>query len=117
MKNTRFFSDLEAEKQEQINRADGEAKAILAVADAKAKSIEVVASSLKNKVRFFVAMLAPCYRVYIFDARCRKVLMLPRCPWPSNTFLHSINWPRLTIRLSYRIMLAIYRKRLLRFAN
>lgn len=42
----RFWT--EAEQQEQINRANGEARAILAVADAKAKSIEVIAKAIAD---------------------------------------------------------------------
>lgn len=45
-----FFA--EAEQQEQINRATGEARAILAVAEAKAKSIEVISKAIEeNEVR------------------------------------------------------------------
>lgn len=42
----------EAQKLEQINRADGEAKALFAVAEARAKSIEIVAQVLQNQVSF-----------------------------------------------------------------
>jgi hypothetical protein len=44
---------LEAEKQEQINRASGEAQAMLAIADARAKGLELVARPLKTKVIIF----------------------------------------------------------------
>lgn len=43
---------VEAEKQEQINKADGEAKALFAVAEARAKSIEIVSAVLQNQVLF-----------------------------------------------------------------
>ena len=39
----------EAQKQEQINQADGEAAAILAVAQSRAKGLEIVANSLGFK--------------------------------------------------------------------
>lgn len=41
----------EADQQEQINRAQGEANALLAVAEAKAKGIRIVADALKQTVK------------------------------------------------------------------
>lgn len=40
----------EAERQEQINKASGEAQAMLAIAEARAKGLELVARPLKTKV-------------------------------------------------------------------
>lgn len=42
----------EADQQEQINRAQGEANALLAVAEAKAKSIRLIADALKQTVKY-----------------------------------------------------------------
>lgn len=49
-----FFKTLtiEADQQEQINRAQGEANALLAVAEAKAKGIRLIADALKQTVKF-----------------------------------------------------------------
>jgi len=44
--------NVEAEQQEQINRAKGEANALLAVAEAKAKGIQLIADALKQTVKF-----------------------------------------------------------------
>jgi regulator of protease activity HflC (stomatin/prohibitin superfamily) len=44
---------LEAERQEQINRASGEAQAMLAIAEARAKGLELVARPLRTKVIIF----------------------------------------------------------------
>jgi len=43
---------VEADQQEQINRAQGEANALLAVAEAKAKGIRLIADALKQTVKF-----------------------------------------------------------------
>lgn len=43
---------LEAEQQEQINKAQGEANALLAVAEAKAKGIRLIADALKQTVKY-----------------------------------------------------------------
>lgn len=40
----------EAEKQEQINKASGEATAMLAVAEARSKGLQIVARALSVKV-------------------------------------------------------------------
>ena len=40
----------EAEKQEQINKASGEAQAMLAVAEARAKGLKVVGGALAQRV-------------------------------------------------------------------
>lgn len=44
------ISVTEAERQEQINKATGEAAALLAVAEARAKSLRMVADSLSSQV-------------------------------------------------------------------
>jgi regulator of protease activity HflC (stomatin/prohibitin superfamily) len=44
---------LEAERQEQINKASGEAQAMLAIAEARAKGLDLVARPLKTKVIVF----------------------------------------------------------------
>lgn len=41
---------IEAERQEQINKASGEANAMLAVADARARGILTIAKSLQDMV-------------------------------------------------------------------
>lgn len=43
---------LEAERQEQINKASGEAAAMLAVADARARGLATLAKSLEDLVSF-----------------------------------------------------------------
>lgn len=43
---------LEADQQEQINKAQGEANALLAVAEAKAKGIRLIADALKQTVKY-----------------------------------------------------------------
>jgi len=43
---------VEAEQQEQINKAQGEANALLAVAEAKAKGIRLIADALKQTVKY-----------------------------------------------------------------
>lgn len=43
---------LEADQLEQINRAVGEAEALLAVAKARAKGLNTVAEALKKPVRY-----------------------------------------------------------------
>lgn len=48
---TIFF--LEADQQEQINKAQGEANALIAVAEAKSKSIRLIADALKQTVKLF----------------------------------------------------------------
>lgn len=70
----------EAERQEQINKASGEAAGILAVAEARAKGLKMVASSLtikdgKNAASFSVAE----QYVTAFDklARTTNTLILP----------------------------------------
>lgn len=45
-----YFYYLEADQQEQINKAQGEANALLAVAEAKAKGIRLIADALKQTV-------------------------------------------------------------------
>lgn len=71
---------LEAERQEQINKASGEAAAMLAVADARAKGLAMVAQSLmlkdgKNAASFSVAE----QYVNAFNklARTNNTLILP----------------------------------------
>jgi hypothetical protein len=49
---------LEAERQEQINKASGEAQALLAIAEARAKGLELVARPLKTKVTFLTFSLS-----------------------------------------------------------
>jgi hypothetical protein len=44
----------EAERQEQINKASGEAQAMLAIAEARAKGLELVAKPLKTKVTVLI---------------------------------------------------------------
>lgn len=48
---------LEAERQEQINKASGEAQAMLAIAEARAKGLDLVARPLKTKVTFLTFSL------------------------------------------------------------
>lgn len=50
----KLLSCAEADKLEQINRADGEAKAILSVAESRAKSIDTIGQVLTSVVRYFV---------------------------------------------------------------
>ena len=47
---TNLFILTEAEQQEQINKATGEAAALLAVAEARAKGLRMVADSLTSQV-------------------------------------------------------------------
>jgi hypothetical protein len=49
---------LEAERQEQINKASGEAQALMAIAEARAKSLELVARPLKTKVTILTFSLS-----------------------------------------------------------
>lgn len=44
------ISFAEAEQQEKINKANGEATALLTVANAKAKGLEIIAKSLSHEV-------------------------------------------------------------------
>lgn len=44
---------LEAERQEHINKASGEAAAMIAVADARARSLQAIAKSLAHTVRAY----------------------------------------------------------------
>lgn len=47
-----FFSLIsEAQRQEQINKASGEATAILALADARARGLQTIAKSLNSEVK------------------------------------------------------------------
>jgi hypothetical protein len=48
----------EAERQEQINKASGEAQAMLAIAEARAKGLELVARPLKTEVTFLTFSLS-----------------------------------------------------------
>lgn len=43
----------EAEKQEQINKASGEAQAMLAVAEARARGLKMIANALADRVSYF----------------------------------------------------------------
>jgi len=45
-----MIDSLEGEKQEIINQAVGEAEGLIARAEARAKSLEVLSSALENKV-------------------------------------------------------------------
>lgn len=70
----------EAEKQEQINQANGEAIGIIAKAEARAKGLEIIAGSLskvdgKNAAALNVAELY----VHAFDklAKTNNTLILP----------------------------------------
>lgn len=60
-----YFSKLsihfiEAKKQEQINNAEGEAKALFAVAEARAESIEIVANALRSQVLMYLSVCVAC---------------------------------------------------------
>lgn len=54
-----FITIVEAEKQEQINKASGEAEAMVAVANARAKGIRMVASALVNQVFYSQSVFSP----------------------------------------------------------
>lgn len=76
-----FYLDfLEAHKQEQINQADGEAAAILAIAQSRARGLEIVANSLGFKDGKDAAALTIAEQyVHAFDklARTNNTLILP----------------------------------------
>ena len=56
----------EANRLEQINKADGESNAILAVATAQARSIDAIGVTLKKEVSF--SLLAPTYFTMSFHS-------------------------------------------------
>lgn len=74
---------LEAEKQEQINKASGEAAAMLAVAEARAKGLQLVARSLgiqdgKNAASLSIA--EQYVRAFNKLAKTNNTMILPSNP-------------------------------------
>lgn len=55
-KKPHFSNSIEAERQEQINKASGEAAAMLAVADARARGLSTIAKSLEDLVLDFAIL-------------------------------------------------------------
>lgn len=75
-----FFFESEAEQQEQINKAAGEAAALLAVAEARAGSLRHVASALQENCGVNAASLSIAEQyVQAFNklARTNNTLILP----------------------------------------
>lgn len=66
---------LEAQRMEQINHANGEAAAMIAIADARAKGLNTVAKSLQYKVLKNQTKFLDEYIHFIFSS-FRKVMML-----------------------------------------
>jgi hypothetical protein len=60
----------EAERQEQINKASGEAQAMLAIAEARAKGLELVARPLKTTVTFLTFSLL--FVIATVEVQCNK---------------------------------------------
>lgn len=78
--NGRFSYSTEAERQEQINKASGEAAAMLAVAEARAQGLKIVSGSLTLRDGKNAAALSIAEQyVHAFDklAKTNNTLILP----------------------------------------
>lgn len=86
--------NLEAEKQEQINKANGEAEAMLAVATARARGLEIVAASLGAKQGQSAAALTIAEQyIQAFDklAKTSNTLIIPKNVGDISSFVAQVN--------------------------
>lgn len=88
-----FITIVEASKQEQINKANGEAAAVVAVAEARAKGLQVVANALGVADAKNAAALSVAERyVDAFNklAKVNNTLILPSNVGDVSTFVAQV---------------------------
>lgn len=94
----------EAQRMEQINHANGEAAAMLAVADARAKGLNIISKSLMLRVS---ASVSKNIFFTVTQCDCRRDKMRHHFLSLNSMCLHSRNWPKRITRLYCRQMQAI----------